>query len=311
MQNSFDEKDFIMISNELKRFADERASTVLSDRPQDLATRRANFDAVSHSILDNVMVKEVEIDKMLADWVVDPNANPDSRILYLHGGGYSVGSKISHRGLAANISRASESAVLVLDYRLAPEYTYPAAVEDAFVAYGWMRNIGPQGEQDCKYTFIAGDSAGGGLTLATVLAAKESGIPLPDGCITLSAWTDLAMTGDSIKTRSEVDPILRDPAGLRFAASVYLGDTPANTPGASPLYGDFTDFPPLLMQVGDREILLDDTVRVAELARSQGVDVDMHVEPEGYHVYPLFTPNAPESIAAIEQIGDFVQKITN
>ena len=114
-----------------------------------------------------------------------------------------------------------------------------------------------------------------------------------------------------METRSEVDPILRDPAGLRFAASMYLGDIPANTPGASPLYGDFTDFPPLLMQVGDLEILLDDTVRVAELARSQGVKVDMHVEPEGYHVYPLFAPNAPESIAAIEHIGDFVQKIIN
>jgi len=300
-----------MASSELKRIADERASAVIPDPPPDLATRRAGFDTMSAPIPDDVTVTEVEIDGVFADWVVAPNADLDSRILYLHGGGYSNGSKISHRGLAAAISSTSKSAVLVLDYRLAPEFTYPAAVEDALVAYGWMRNVGPQGEQDCRYTFIAGDSAGGGLTLATVLAAKESGIPLPDGCITLSAWTDLAATGDSVETRSEVDPILRDPAGLRFAASMYLGDTPANTPGASPLYGDFTDFPPLLMQVGDLEILLDDTVRVAELARSQGVKVDMHIEPEGYHVYPLFAPNAPESIAAIEQIGDFVQKITN
>tara|TARA_Y100000996_G_scaffold113982_3_gene84541 strand:- start:2061 stop:2963 length:903 start_codon:yes stop_codon:yes gene_type:complete len=300
-----------MASSELKRVADERASAVVPDPPPDLATRRAGFDTMSAPIPDDVTVTEVEIDGVFADWVVTPNADLDSRILYLHGGGYSNGSKISHRGLAAAISSTSKSAVLVLDYRLAPEFTYPAAVEDALVAYGWMRNVGPQGEQDCRYTFIAGDSAGGGLTLATVLAAKESGIPLPDGCITLSAWTDLAATGDSVETRSEVDPILRDPAGLRFAASMYLGDTPANTPGASPLYGDFTDFPPLLMQVGDLEILLDDTVRVAELARSQGVKVDMHIEPEGYHVYPLFAPNAPESIAAIEQIGDFVQKITN
>jgi monoterpene epsilon-lactone hydrolase len=300
-----------MASSELKRVADERASAVVPDPPPDLATRRAGFDTMSAPIPDDVTVTEVEIDGVFADWVVAPNANLDSRILYLHGGGYSNGSKISHRGLAAAISSTSKSAVLVLDYRLAPEFTYPAAVEDALVAYGWMRNVGPQGEQDCRYTFIAGDSAGGGLTLATVLAAKESGIPLPDGCITLSAWTDLAATGESVETRSEVDPILRDPAGLRFAASMYLGDTPANTPGASPLYGDFTDFPPLLMQVGDLEILLDDTVRVAELARSQGVKVDMHIEPEGYHVYPLFAPNAPESIAAIEQIGDFVQKITN
>ncbi len=300
-----------MASSELKRVADERASAVVPDPPPDLATRRAGFETMSAPIPDDVTVTEVEIDGVFADWVVAPNANLDSRILYLHGGGNSNGSKISHRGLAAAISSTSKSAVLVLDYRLAPEFTYPAAVEDALVAYGWMRNVGPQGEQDCRYTFIAGDSAGGGLTLATVLAAKESGIPLPDGCITLSAWTDLAATGDSVETRSEVDPILRDPAGLRFAASMYLGDTPANTPGASPLYGDFTDFPPLLMQVGDLEILLDDTVRVAELARSQGVKVDMHIEPEGYHVYPLFAPNAPESIAAIEQIGDFVQKITN
>ena len=300
-----------MASSELKRVADERASAVVPDPPPDLATRRAGFDTMSAPIPDDVTVTEVEIDGVFADWVVTPNADLDSRILYLHGGGYSNGSKISHRGLAAAISSTSKSAVLVLDYRLAPEFTYPAAVEDALVAYGWMRNVGPQGEQDCRYTFIAGDSAGGGLTLATVLAAKESGIPLPDGCITLSAWTDLAATGESVETRSEVDPILRDPAGLRFAASMYLGDTPANTPGASPLYGDFTDFPPLLMQVGDLEILLDDTVRVAELARSQGVKVDMHIEPEGYHVYPLFAPNAPESIAAIEQIGDFVQKITN
>ena len=298
-----------MASSELKRVADERASAVVPDPPPDLATRRAGFDTMSAPIPDDVTVTEVEIDGVFADWVVAPNANLDSRILYLHGGGYSNGSKISHRGLAAAISSTSKSAVLVLDYRLAPEFTYPAAVEDALVAYGWMRNIGPQVEQDCKYTFIAGDSAGGGLTLATVLAAKESGIPLPDGCITLSAWTDLAATGESVETRSEVDPILRDPAGLRFAASMYLGDTPANTPGASPLYGDFTDFPPLLMQVGDLEILLDDTVRVVELARSQGVKVDMHIEPEGYHVYPLFAPNAPESIAAIEQIGDFVQNI--
>ena len=300
-----------MASSELKRVADERASAVVPDPPPDLATRRAGFDTMSAPIPDDVTVTEVEIDGVFADWVVAPNANLDSRILYLKGGAYSNGSKISHRGLAAAISSTSKSAVLVLDYRLAPEFTYPAAVEDALVAYGWMRNVGPQGEQDCRYTFIAGDSAGGGLTLATVLAAKESGIPLPDGCITLSAWTDLAATGESVETRSEVDPILRDPAGLRFAASMYLGDTPANTPGASPLYGDFTDFPPLLMQVGDLEILLDDTVRVAELARSQGVKVDMHIEPEGYHVYPLFAPNAPESIAAIEQIGDFVQKITN
>ena len=300
-----------MASSELKRIADERVSAVVPDPPPDLATHRAGFDTMSAPIPDDVTVTEVEIDGVFADWVVAPNADLDSRILYLHGGGYSNGSKISHRGLAAAISSTSKSAVLVLDYRLAPEFTYPAAVEDALVAYGWMRNVGPQGEQDCRYTFIAGDSAGGGLTLATVLAAKESGIPLPDGCITLSAWTDLAATGDSVETRSEVDPILRDPAGLRFAASMYLGDIPANTPGASPLYGDFTDFPPLLMQVGDLEILLDDTVRVAELARSQGVKVDMHVEPEGYHVYPLFAPNAPESIAAIEQIGDFVQKIIN
>jgi len=300
-----------MASSELKRIADERASVVMPDPLPDLKTRRAGFDAMSAPVPEDVAVTEVEIDGVFADWVVAPGADPDSRILYLHGGGYSVGSKISHRRLAADISNVSKSAVLVLDYRLAPEFTYPTAIEDALVAYGWMRNVGPQGEQDCEYVFIAGDSAGGGLTLATVLAAKESGIPLPDGCITLSAWTDLAATGDSVETRSEVDPILRDPAGLRFAASVYLGDTPANTPGASPLYGDFTDFPPLLMQVGDLEILLDDTVRVAELARSQGVKVDMHIEPEGYHVYPLFAPNAPESIAAIEQIGEFVQKIIN
>ena len=299
-----------MTSSELKRIADERASEVIPNPPLDLSERRARFDDTATAIADDVSVREVEIDGMFADWILTPNADLNSRILYLHGGGYSVGSKISHRRLAADIAHASKSAVLVLDYRLAPEFKYPAPVEDALVAYGWMRNVGPQGEQDCKYAFIAGDSAGGGLTLATVLAAKESGIPLPDGCITLSAWTDLAMTGESIKTRSEVDPILSDKEGLFLASSVYLGDIPADTPGASPLYGEFTDFPPLLMQVGDLEILLDDTIRVAELARSQGVKVDLHVEPEGYHVYPLFAPNAPESIAAIEQIGGFIQNIT-
>jgi acetyl esterase/lipase len=198
--------------------------------------------------------------------------------------------------------------VLNLDYRLAPESPFPAAAEDALAAYHWMLENSPAGIGRAVQLFIAGDSAGGGLALATMMALRDAGDPMPSACVTMSAWTDLAVTGATLETRAAVDPIIPgNPEAMRQMVSAYLGTADPRTPFASPLYGDFSGLPPLLMQVGDDEVLLDDTLRVAERARAAGVDVTLHVEPGAFHVYQWLAPDAPESHAALEQIGAFVR----
>ena len=171
----------------------------------------------------------------------------------------------------------------------------------------YLQVNGPDGTAAADSVFVAGDSAGGGLTLATLLAARDRGLPTPTGAIAISAWTDLAQTGDSIRTRAESDPLLTDSAVLDGAAVAYLGDASPEHPWASPLHGDLSGLPPLLLQVGDREILLDDTRRFAAKAREAGVDVSEEVWSEMFHVWHDFAPMLPEARQAIERIGAFVR----
>lgn len=299
-----------MASSELQQIADQLRSQRATPPPAEvsLEAQRSFMDQMAMPAPDDVSVTPVDAAGVPAEWVCAPGADPDRRLLYLHGGGYVLGSRISHRRLASDVSRASGSAVLLIDYRLAPETPFPGAVDDALAALRWLWANGPSGSGEANTLFVAGDSAGGGLTLATLIAARDAGEPLPNAAITLSAWTDLAGTGASITTRAEADPLIGGGgAALTGMASNYLGDADATTPLASPLYADLRGLPPLLMQVGDDEVLLDDTLRVAERAKAQGVDVTVHVEPGAFHVYPLFAPDAPESRAALAQIGAFVQ----
>jgi acetyl esterase/lipase len=242
--------------------------------------------------------------------VVADQATADQRLLYLHGGGYIICSPATHRDLAGRISQAAGVAVLVLDYRLAPEHPHPAAVDDALAALRWMYDHGPGGRAPARAAFVAGDSAGGGLTLATLIAARAAGVRLPNAAVALSAWTDLACTGNTMRTRADVDPMVTE-AVLKRMVKDYVPAGDARQPLASPLYADLRGLPPLLMQVGDAEVLLDDTTRVADRARAAGVEVTLEIYPEMIHIFQLFAPILPEGQQAIERIGAFIRAHTS
>jgi acetyl esterase/lipase len=234
-----------------------------------------------------------------SEWVIPEGAGASrAAILFLHGSGYSKGSPASHRPLVARIVAEAGIPALSLDYRLAPEHRFPAPVEDALAAYRLLLD-------QCAPEQLAliGDSAGGGLALSLLLAAKEEGLPLPACAVTLSAWTDLAVTGDP---RPDVDDPIVTQDMLRAAAALYLDGADTRHPLASPLYGDLSGLPPLLMQVGGREIMQEDTRRLAEKACASGVPVTMRVYPGMPHVFPLRLPEEAQSREAIGEIAAFV-----
>jgi acetyl esterase/lipase len=241
-----------------------------------------------------------------AEWIAASGAADDRVILYLHGGGYVMGSIATHREMAARLSKAARARALVIDYRLAPEHPFPAAVDDAVAAYRWLlsQNIKP------SRIVVAGDSAGGGLTLATLVALRDAKAPLPAAGVCISPWTDMEGTGDSMVTRAKADPVVQK-QGLLGMAQLYLGGKDPKSPLAAPLYANLEGLPPLLIQVGDAETLLDDATRVAEKAKRAGVTVDLEVWPEMPHVWHLFAPFLPEGQQAIDKIGQYVQAKTN
>jgi monoterpene epsilon-lactone hydrolase len=241
-----------------------------------------------------------------AEWVTADTSAADRRLLYLHGGGYVICGPHTHRDLAGRLAKAAGVSVLLLDYRLAPEHPYPAAVDDAVAALQWLQDHGPTGPMPARATFVAGDSAGGGLTLATLVSAREAGHRLPAAAVTISAWADLACTGTTLRTRAEVDPMVTEPL-LRRMAHAYVAGGDPRQPLASPLYAALHGLPPLLMQVGDAEVLLDDTTRIAEKAKATGVDVTVEIYPEMIHIFQLFAPVLPEGQEAIERIGVFLK----
>jgi len=233
---------------------------------------------------------------------VAPGADPDLRLLYLHGGGYVSGSGANYLPLAAEISAAAGCAVLLPDYRLAPEHRFPSAIEDCIRAHEWMIASGPYGPAPARATFIAGDSAGGGLTLATLLALRDRRLPLPVAGMPMSACADLTMASESM--RSEEDHIFSALA-MPVIADLYLGKTDPRNPLASPVFGDYTGIPPLLIQVGEHEMLRDDSVRVAAKARADGVEVQLEVWPGLVHVFQI--RGLPESREAVEHIAGFMR----
>ena len=237
-----------------------------------------------------------------AAWIWSRSAASDHVVLYLHGGGYISGSIKTHRTLAAYVSRAARARVLLIDYRLAPEYPFPAAVEDAANAYRWLLAQG----YPPAHLAIAGDSAGGGLTVATMLALRDSGEGLPAAGVCLSPWLDLALTGQSLTTKEGVDPMLLR-SDLVFMLQHYLGSADPRTPTASPLYGDLAGLPPLLVQVGTDEILLDDACRFAERAREMGVSIELEVWDDMFHVWQMTAGFVPEAAQAVRKIGQFLR----
>jgi acetyl esterase/lipase len=268
-----------------------------------LEERRARMENFGAPAPEGVTWQEVDAGGVVAEWIVAPEADVDRVLVYLHGGGYTMGSRATHRILVSRLSEQAKARVLNVEYRLAPEHPYPAAVDDAVAAYRWVLAQGVPAER----VAIAGDSAGGGLTLATLLALRDAGDPLPAAAVPISPWTDLEGTGDSVRTRADRDKMV-NAEGLKTSADEYAAGADLRDPGVSPLHGDYTGLPPLLIHVGDAEILLDDSTRVAERATAAGVDVTLEVWPEMPHVWHAFIGMLPESDQAVARIGEWLQQ---
>ena len=250
----------------------------------------------------DIRCEKVDAGGVPAEWTSAPGSSRDHVILYLHGGGYCIGSINSHREIVGRIARASGARALSVDYRLAPEHPFPAAVDDATAAYRWLLAQGA----DPTRMVIAGDSAGGGLTVATLLALRDGGQPLPAAAVCISPWTDLENTGESMTSKADVDPIVTKDRLDKMAAA-YCGSTDVRHPLVSPIYADLSGLPPLLIQVGTWETLLDDATRLTERAQAAGVDVTLEQWDEMIHVWHAFAAMTPEAQQAIDRVGEYVR----
>jgi monoterpene epsilon-lactone hydrolase len=250
-----------------------------------------------------VSSKPVDVGGIAGEWTTAPGAGEEQTIYWLHGGGYCIGSINTHRALVAGISAASGARVLAIDYRLAPEHPFPAAVEDAVSGYLWLLSTGV----DPAQVIIGGDSAGGGLAIATLVALKESGKPLPAAAVCISPWTDMTMAGESLASKAEADPMITND-GITRARDAYVSASDPREPLASPIYADLAGLPPLLIQVGENEVLLSDSTRLAERAEAAGVDTTLEVWPDMIHVWHFFAAMLPEGQQAIERIGEWVKE---
>ena len=272
-----------------------------------VAQMRSDWDAAFGACAVPVSCERVSAGGVDGEWIAASGVQPGNAILYFHGGGFRLGSVSSHRELIARISEASGCRVLAINYRLAPEHRFPAPLEDAMAAYGWMLDQGLKPENIA----FAGDSAGGNLALAAMLGLRDRGLSLPAAGAVMSPWTDLAATSASYASRSDADPIHQRPMILALAKN-YLGPNGyPRDPLASPLYADLAGLPPLLIQVGDRETVLSDSTMFADRAKAAGVDVELEVWDGMIHVFQMFAAELPEGRDAIGVIARFLDKHLN
>ncbi|HLI80968.1 MAG TPA: alpha/beta hydrolase [Candidatus Binataceae bacterium] len=277
----------------------------LADPNASIEQVRAGFEAMGAMlpVEPDIKSEPVSAGGVKAEWVSAPGADSGRAILYLHGGGYVIGSINTHRALAGRLSRAAKARVLLIDYRLAPEHPFPAAVDDSVAVYRWML---AQGLKPTRIA-VAGDSAGGGLTAATLVAIRDAKLPVPAAGALLSPWVDLEGIGESMTSKDALDPIVHKDGLLGMAAAYLAGKNP-RTPLAAPLYADLAGLPPLLIQAGTSETLLDDSSRLAERAKKAGVNVTYEPWDKMIHVWHMFAPMLDEGQQAIEKIGAFIRK---
>jgi len=292
-----------MSQQQLQQIIQMLKAQPIAGRPTVQETRE-NFEQMTKvfPVAPDVKCEPVNAGGVKSEWVTAPGADAGRAVLYLHGGGYVIGSINTHRDLASRISRATKARVLLIDYRLAPEHPFPAAVEDSVAAYRWML---AQGLKPSRIA-VAGDSAGGGLTVATLVAIRDAKLAVPAAGVCLSPWIDLEGIGDSMKSKASVDPMVQKEGLLEMAAH-YLNGQDARSPLAAPLYADLAGLPPLLVQVGTAETLLDDSTRLAERARKAGVKVTLEPWNDMIHVFQVFAPMLDEGQQAIDKIGEFVR----
>jgi monoterpene epsilon-lactone hydrolase len=295
-----------MASKELQKVIEFlRSQPALDD--QSIEEQRATIEANStcYPLPQDIRCQPVEAGGVPAEWITTPESDEERIIYYLHGGGYIAGSITSHREVTSRLARAAQARALLIDYRLAPENPFPAAVEDAVSGYRWLLSQGVNPDR----VVIAGDSAGGGLAAATIVALRDAGEPLPAAAVALSPWADMECLGESMVTRAEADPMVSRDALLNMAKH-YLGNNDPRTPLASPIYADLSGLPPLLVQVGTAEVLHDDATRLAERAESAGVEVVLEPWGDMVHVWHSFAAILPEGQQAIERVGEFVHQHT-
>jgi epsilon-lactone hydrolase len=227
----------------------------------------------------------------------------DRLVIFLHGGGFNAGSCITHRDMAARLSLAAGMPVLLVDYRLAPEHPYPAAVEDVISVYTALLSQGYTPDR----LAMGGDSAGGGLVFQSLLRLRDSGIPIPAALVTYSAWIDLSLSGETMQTRADVDPMVNR-ADLEKAIGYYIGSADPTDPHISVNYDDLHGFPPMLLHAGEYEIIADDSRRIAEKARAANVEAKVVVWPQLWHVFPAWPADLPEGQQAIDQTAAFLRE---
>ncbi len=283
----------------------EKLKAVPADPTAGFQRRRAAMEKAAFRLDADIKAEPVTANGVPAQWITAPGADTGRNLLYLHGGGYTIGSVKTHRCLAGWISRAAKARVLIIDYRLAPEHPFPAAVDDSVAAYRFMLENGAKASRAA----IAGDSAGGGLAVAALLAIRDAKLPLPAAAACLSPWVDLEGSGESMKTKADADPMVAS-GNLAGMANAYLAGKHPRTPLASPLYADLRGLPPMLIQVGTAEVLLDDSRRLAERAREAGVEAIYEPWENMIHVWQIFVPMLDEAKQAVERIGGFIREKT-
>jgi monoterpene epsilon-lactone hydrolase len=296
-----------MASKELQAVIDVfRSRPVLTEFSVEELRAQMEADATQFPLAPDVRCQPVAAGGIPAEWVTTAESVEERVIYYLHGGGYVAGSINTHRELASRLARAAKARVLLIDYRLAPEHPFPAAVEDAVTGYRWLLSSGIKPAR----VAIAGESAGGGLSVATLVSLRDALEPLPAAAVAVSPWVDMEALGKSMVSRAAADPLLQRDMLLEMARN-YLGNADPRTPLASPIHADLAGLPPLLIQVGTAEVLYDDARRLAERAESAGVEVVLEPWEDMIHMWPAFAAMLPEGQQAIDRIGEFVQKHTS
>jgi len=270
-----------------------------------LATQRQRFETVTARmpLADGVTCSAVDAGGVTAEWVEPPGIGAGApAVVYFHGGGYGMGSLNTIRALVSQLAVAASARVLSVDYRLAPEHPFPAAVDDAVAAYAWLLD---QGVDPAGIAF-GGDSAGGGLTVASLLAARDRGLPMPAAAVCISPWADLTLTSPSLERNAATDPEVTKETLERWADHYLAGADPKD-PLASPVFGDLRGLPPLLVQAGTAEAIEDDAVRLAVATEAAGVPVTLELYDGMIHVWHAFAPRLPEGTAAIERIAAWLR----
>lgn len=295
-----------MISDAARQFHMLLQARPVSDTPPSIDQARAASLgwSIATAEPEGVTYEWADAGGVPAEWALPAGADPARVLLYLHGGGYSLGSVASHRKLVGHLAKAAGVRGVSVEYRLAPEHPFPAGLDDAVTAFSWLLAEG----YEAAHVGVGGDSAGGGLALATTLALRERGLPTPGGLVLLSPWTDLALTGESLRTNIGKDLMLRQMDDTAFPLGWYAGEHDVKNPLISPLYADFAGFPPFLVHVGGDELLLDDSTRLAEWASEAGCDAAIEIWPEMQHVFQIAAGHVPEADASVAKLGAWLSK---